>query len=125
MDNFKVAMTYRMCPICGAKMDGEIIMNTRLTKKAAKQVEELDGKIVGISENVCDECLKHKDDIIFIVKKHSEFIGPSGTYVGISSDNKFFEANEKFIITSKNGAKFMYVDSEAFDFLMSNVNNAK
>lgn len=120
MDNFKVAMTYRMCPICGTKMDGEIIMNSKLTKKAAKQVEELDGKIVGISENVCDKCLKHKDDVIYIIRKHSEFLGPSGIYIGCNPDSKFFKDNEKFIVTSKNGVKFMYVDSETFDLITSN-----
>lgn len=120
MDNFKVAMTYRICPICGAKMDSEIVMNTKLTKKAAKQVEELNGKIVGISENVCDECLKHKDDVIFIVKKHTDFVGPSGTYIAVKSNSEFFKDKEEFIITSKNGAKFVYIDSEVFDLITSN-----
>lgn len=120
MDNFKVAMTYKMCPVCGAKMDGEIVINSKLTKKAAKQIEELNGKIVGISKNVCDKCLKHKDDVIFLVKKHPEFGGPSGTYIGIKSDSEFFKDKEKFILTSKNGAKFMYADSEAFDLITSN-----
>lgn len=47
MDNFKVSLVKYMCPICGGVAEEVIVANTRLTKKAASEVEELDGKAVG------------------------------------------------------------------------------
>lgn len=49
-------MTKLGCPLCAKPIDGDIIMNTRLTKSMAEKVEELDGQVIGISNEPCDEC---------------------------------------------------------------------
>lgn len=56
MDNFGVALVKRACPVCGKLQNGEIIINTRLTKSAANKVKDLHDKCVGFSEEPCDEC---------------------------------------------------------------------
>ena len=50
------ALVKRLCPVCLKEQDSEILMNTVLTEKNAKQVENLHGKVVGFSDKCCDEC---------------------------------------------------------------------
>ncbi len=50
------ALVKRLCPVCLKEQDSEILMNTALTEKNAKQVENLHGKVVGFSDKCCDEC---------------------------------------------------------------------
>lgn len=51
-----VALTKEACPACGALIDGPIVMNTKLTKKAAEETENLHGKVIGYLEKPCDNC---------------------------------------------------------------------
>lgn len=51
-----VALTKLACPLCGATMDGDIIMNKVLTKSMTEKVEKMNGKILGYSNNPCSEC---------------------------------------------------------------------
>lgn len=43
------------------------VANTRLTKKAASEVEELDGKAVGFSDHACKKCSEYKDKVVFFL----------------------------------------------------------
>lgn len=51
-----VALAKEACPACGALVDGPILMNTKLTKKAAEETESLHGKVIGYLEKPCDHC---------------------------------------------------------------------
>ena len=77
MDNFKVSLVKYMCPICGGVAEEVIVANTRLTKKAASEVEELDGKAVGFSDHACKKCSEYKDKVVFFIGIDSEN-SPSG-----------------------------------------------
>lgn len=50
------ALVKRLCPVCLKEQDSEILMNTVLTEKNAKNVEKLHGKVVGFLDDGCDEC---------------------------------------------------------------------
>ena len=56
-----VALVKRACPICATPHDAEILLNKRLTRPAAKRVEEMHGKVIGMMEKPCDECQKLMD----------------------------------------------------------------
>ena len=51
-----VALTKELCPICTKELSGDIIMNTRLTKHNAKEVEKLHNQVIGWSKKPCDDC---------------------------------------------------------------------
>lgn len=51
-----VALAKEACPACGALVDGPILMNTKLTKKAAEETESLHGKVIGYLEKPCEKC---------------------------------------------------------------------
>ena len=70
-----VALVKRACPLCGKIEDGEIIMNTRLSERAAKKVEELNGKTIGLMDKPCSECADIMSKaflIIGIIEEKSE-----------------------------------------------------
>ena len=70
-----VALVKELCPICLKSSDGPIIMNTRLSKKRAQEVEEMHGKTVGFTKEPCDECkeLKSKGFVLIgVVEKKTE-----------------------------------------------------
>ena len=50
------ALVKRLCPVCLKEQDSEILMNRVLTEKNAKEVEKLHGKVIGFSDDCCDEC---------------------------------------------------------------------
>jgi hypothetical protein len=70
MENEKpieVALVKEACIICGKEIDGPIIMNTKLTKKAAEEVKNLNGKVIDFAEEPCNECKKiMKQGIVLI-----------------------------------------------------------
>jgi hypothetical protein len=51
-----IALVKRACPACGSPEDAEIIMNTRLTKHHANEVESLNGKTIGYLDKPCKSC---------------------------------------------------------------------
>jgi hypothetical protein len=55
-----VALTKTLCPICTEEMDGDILINTRLTEGAAKKVEAMHNQVVGWSKTLCPNCLDMK-----------------------------------------------------------------
>lgn len=52
----ETALVYKLCPLCGNKDEGAIVMNRRLTKKYADKVKSLHNKAVGISNKPCKKC---------------------------------------------------------------------
>lgn len=93
--NFEVALVKELCPICLKEMDGPIIMNQMLNEKAAKEVKECQGKVIGISETPCDECKKDLEKaFIFIgfdesksdMKHLPEGFYRTGHIVGVKKD---------------------------------------
>lgn len=53
-----VALVKEACKICGKTFDSSILMNSQLSKRKAEEVESLHGKVVGYSEEPCDDCKK-------------------------------------------------------------------
>lgn len=51
-----VALVKEACPLCGRLQDGPILMNTRLTEMLAEAVEDLNGKVIGYSDEPCATC---------------------------------------------------------------------
>lgn len=51
-----VALTKTLCPICTIEMDGDILLNTKLTENEAKKVEDLHNQVIGWSKIPCTSC---------------------------------------------------------------------
>lgn len=116
-DNFAVGMVNYICPICGKVVDNAIIMNERLTKKAAEEVRKANGKTVGYSENACEECASYKDECIYVIEidaKKSEPNNPyrTGMYWGIRKDFALFVDHPEYVLKTKNGVQFCFMDKE-------------
>jgi len=76
-----VALVKRACPVCGKEQDGEIIINTRPSKRRAAEVEKLNGKCVGFMEEPCSECQEFmKQGIILVTVDESKTDDPSNPY---------------------------------------------
>lgn len=80
-DVLGVALVKELCPVCLKEFDGPIILNEVPSKKNAKEVKALHGKVVGFKEDICEECLetlknfrKDRDvsDLIFVVGVNSD-----------------------------------------------------
>ena len=67
-----VALVKEACQLCGQLVDGPIIINTRLTKAAADEVNQMHGECVGYLEKPCDECQKLMNLGIVIVEVDEE-----------------------------------------------------
>ena len=117
-EDFKVVLCKELCPICGKEMDGPIVMNQVLTKKAANNVAALNGKVIGWADHCCKECAKYKDKAIFFIGIDDSKSEPNNPYrtgkmVGINKDSVFFTIIKEFnnfIITLKDGTKMIYID---------------
>lgn len=117
-EDFKVVLCKELCPICGKEMDGPIVMNQVLTKKAANNVAALNGKVIGWADHCCKECAKYKDKAIFFIGIDDSKSEPNNPYrtgkmVGINKDSAFFTIIKEFnnfIITLKDGTKMIYID---------------
>lgn len=51
-----ISLTKEACPICTAEEDGPIVMNTVLSEKKAKEVENMHGKVIGYMKEPCARC---------------------------------------------------------------------
>lgn len=103
MDNFKVSLVKYMCPICGGVAEEVIVANTRLTKKAASEVEELDGKAVGFSDHACKKCSEYKDKVVFFIgidseNSPSEEVYRIGQVVGVRNGAPLIAHSSKYIL---------------------------
>ena len=61
------ALVRELCIICYKAQDGPIIMNTTLTEKNAKDIEDMHGKIVGFAEEPCESCQEDIDKAFMII----------------------------------------------------------
>lgn len=66
------ALVHEICPICGKPMNEQILMNSVLSKKYAKEIENVHGKAIGYSKTACEDCSKYKDEAVMCVDKHKE-----------------------------------------------------
>ena len=120
MNNFEVALTKEICPVCGKEMDGPLIMNSFLTEKCAKEVKDLNNKVIGFADHCCEECAKYKDDAVYFVSidesKSSQSLKElyrTGKISGVKKDSKFIEQFKEFIVTLKDGTKIIFIDEQA------------
>lgn len=119
MNNFEVALTKEICPVCGKEMDGPLIMNSFLTEKCAKEVKDLNNKVIGFADHCCEECAKYKDDAVYFVSidesKSSQSLKElyrTGKIFGVKKDSKFIEQFKDFIVTLKDGTKIIFIDEQ-------------
>ena len=128
-DNFAVGLVNYACPICGKTAQTNIIMNNKFTKKAAQEVREADGKVVGYSDTACEECTSHKDECIYIVEidtKKSEPNNPyrTGMYWGVRKDFALFVDHPEYVLKTKDGVQFCFMDKEfAYQIGLPHENN--
>lgn len=122
--NLEVVLAKELCPICGKEMDGPIIMNSVLTPSAAKKVKNLDGKVIGFSENACEECTKYKDEVVYLIgmdpsqsdTKSLEGIYRTGDIIGVKKEASFIVGiAPKYIQETENGVSFMFIDKDLMD----------
>lgn len=116
-DTFGVAMVNYACPICGRIANSAIAMNSRLTKKCAKEVKELHNKVVGWSEVACEECASHKDECIYVIEIDKEKSEPNnlyrtGNYWGLHKDFALFIDHPEYVLKTKDGVQYCFMDKE-------------
>lgn len=119
-NNFEVGIVKYACPICGKEVDNEIILNSKLTKKAAQSIREMNGKFIGYSKNACKECLKYKDEVVFFIgilpekSDKTNGIYRTGDVVGVKQESDFVkDVPVEYILKTANDVKFCFIDVEA------------
>lgn len=117
-DNVAVALVYEACPVCGKLMNEQIIMNKTLTKKAAKEIEEANGKCIGYSKDACDSCSEHKDECVYAVAIDPTRSGDDGIYrtgqiACVNKNFQLFKDKSDYILKTDNGVSFMFMEEEA------------
>ena len=78
------ALVHEICPICGKPMNEQILMNSVLSKKYAKELENVHGKAIGYSKTACEDCSKYKDEAV-IYNLSSNFSTSFALFLSISS----------------------------------------
>lgn len=61
-----VALIHTLCKVCAKEMDGEILMNTKLTEANAKKVEAMNGTNVW-SKELCPDCKNMKEQGFILI----------------------------------------------------------
>lgn len=116
MERIGTALVTYVCPICGKVADSAILINKQLTKKAAKEVNDLHNKSIGYSDNACEECSKYKDDVIFFIgiipeKSDNTNVYRTGHIAGIKKDSDFVKnVPSEFILKTANDVEFCFID---------------
>lgn len=113
-----VALVKELCPICCKEMDGPIIMNKRLTNPQKKEVENMNGKVIGFADHCCKECAEYKDDAVFFISidesksnnNSLEELYRTGKISGIKKDSDIIKSLKDYIITIKDGAQIIFID---------------
>lgn len=117
-DNFAVGIVNYVCPICGKTADTAIIMNNKLTKKAADEVREANRKVVGYCSHACEECAAHKDEVVYVVEIDASRSFPNNPYRtgylwGVKPDIPLVAENPNYILTTEDDVRYMFIDKEA------------
>ena len=60
-NNFETALVKELCIVCTKEQAGAIVMNQKLTPKAAADVKAMHNKVVGFAEKPCEECAKNME----------------------------------------------------------------
>ena len=129
--NLETALVHEICPICCAKTNTQIVLNQKLTEKAAAQVKDMHGKAIGFSEP-CNECQSHIDNgFVALIA-----IDPSKSIIteGITSLNDIYRTG-KLAWLKRNVAKegfnwdnpepFIFVEDEVIDIFQGKLNANK
>lgn len=116
--NLGISLVKYLCPICGEVADEGIIMNSLLTEKNAKAVEELNDKAVGFADHACKECAKYKDKVVYFIgidatKSESNNPYRTGQLVGVKKDADIVSHCNKFIRTLKDNSQYCFIDKDA------------
>ena len=93
-------------------------MTKMRTKKAASEVEELDGKAVGFSDHACKKCSEYKDKVVFFIgidseNSPSEEVYRIGQVVGVRNGAPLIAHFSKYIRSLKDGTRFCFIDELA------------
>lgn len=109
------ALVHEICPICGKPMNEQILMNSVLSKKYAKEIENVHGKAIGYSKTACEDCSKYKDEAVMCIaidEAKSEPNNPyrTGQIVGVCKDFQLFVDKPEFIIKTENGVSYCFVE---------------
>ena len=96
-------------------MNEQILMNSVLSKKYAKEIENIHGKAIRYSKTACEDCSKYKDEAVMriaIDEAKSEPNNPyrTGQVVGIRKDFKLFTDNPNFILKTNNNVSFCFIE---------------
>lgn len=74
------ALVHEICPICGKPMNEQILMNSVLSKKYAKEIENIHGKAIGYSKTACEDCSKYKDEAVMCIAIDEAKSEPNNPY---------------------------------------------
>lgn len=114
-NKIEVALVHEIFPICGKPINEQILMNKILSKKYAKEIENLHGKAIGYSRTACEDCSKYKDEAVMCIaidETKSEPNNPyrTGQISGIKKDFKLFTDNPNFILKTNNNVSFCFIE---------------
>lgn len=114
-DKIGVALVHEICPICGKPMNEQIFMNKILSKKYAKEIENLHGKTIGYSRTACEDCLKYKDEVVMCIaidetKSKPNNLYRTGQIVGVRKDFQLFIDKPEFVIKTENDVSYCFVE---------------
>lgn len=116
MSNLGIALVHYVCPVCGKPMDETILMNSILTENHANNIESLNGKAIGYSDHVCDECAKYASEAIFIIAINEAKLNKepyrTGKIVGIKKTSKLAEQLQAYVITLKDNSMYCFMDEK-------------
>lgn len=98
-DEVGIALAKEACPICCKPMDGPILIGKKIGKQYAKNVNKMNGQLIGWADKPCPECQKHIDNGVFFVigidiekSTDKEGLYRSGHIVGLKSDCDFVKS---------------------------------
>lgn len=118
-DTIGVALTKEICPICGKEVDGPILINSRLTPLDKARVNKLNGKVIGVSDKVCDTCAKFKDSVVFFIgidagkSNEKDGVYRTGQVTGVKKESEFVKGVEEYIVTRGDGVRYAYIEEKA------------
>lgn len=96
-------------------MNEQILMNSVLSKKYAKEIENVHGKAIGYSKTACEDCSKYKDEAVMCIaidEAKSEPNNPyrTGQIVGVCKDFQLFVDKPEFVIKTENGVSYCFIE---------------
>lgn len=109
-----VALVKEICPACTKEMDGPIILNTKLDKDEAENVEKMHGQVIGFSETFCKHCQDYADKGIILIgideSKSDDMRNPyrSGHFF-VVKESWLDNINDEKIVKQAKEKRMMYV----------------